>query len=48
MPDSGTIDTSIYKQAGNANPFEFQNRLLENQQKEQEVQESQLKRKRCS
>jgi hypothetical protein len=27
----------------NANPFEFQNRLLENQQKEQEVQESQLK-----
>lgn len=38
MGESGTIDTSIYKQAGNANPFEFQNRLLENQQKENEVQ----------
>lgn len=41
MPDSGTIDTSIYKNQ-NYDPFSFQNKLLDNQHKQQEVEASQL------
>ena len=37
MPDSGTIDTSIYKNLNN-DPFLFQNRLLDNQQKQQNLE----------
>jgi hypothetical protein len=43
MPDAGTIDTSIYKQAGDADPFDFQNKLLANQRNQQEVQEGNIK-----
>lgn len=43
MPDGGTIDTSIYKESADANPFEFQNKLLENQQKQQSVQDNAVK-----
>lgn len=42
MPDSGMVDTSIYKNQ-NYDPFSFQNKLLENQQKQQAVEEGQLR-----
>lgn len=37
------VDTSFYKEAANASPFEFQNQLLANQAKQQEVQANQIK-----
>jgi hypothetical protein len=42
MPDSGTIDTSMYKDAV-SDPFEFQNKLLANQRSQQQVQEENIK-----
>ncbi|MBR0685308.1 hypothetical protein JQ594_05235 [Bradyrhizobium manausense] len=38
MADYGQIDTSLYKEAMNADPFEFQNKLLANQRARQEVE----------
>jgi len=37
------VDTSIYKMAADADPFEFQNRLLENRQKQQSVEANNIK-----
>lgn len=37
------VDTSIYKIAADADPFEFQNRLLANQKSQQEVQANNIK-----
>jgi hypothetical protein len=39
MAGPGEIDTSIYKEAANADPFEFQNKLIGNYQELQKVQE---------
>jgi hypothetical protein len=37
------VDTSIYKIAADASPFEFQNQLLENRQKQQSVEANNIK-----
>lgn len=37
------VDTSIYKMAADADPFEFQNKLLANQRSQQEVQANNIK-----
>lgn len=36
-------DVSFYKEAANASPFDFQNQLLDNQQRQQAVQENAIK-----
>lgn len=42
MPNGG-IDTSIYAESANAGPFDFQNKLLDFQQKQQQVQANDIK-----